>query len=438
MARVLPGQRRARADDSVFAAPGFAATYTVGVVWSLCRWAIGFLGAYVVADLTGSPRLVQLTGAMLWAPLLLAGVVGGAVSDRLPRRALLLGQFAVLGPLTAGIGLLSLLDRLPLWLLYAYMMAAGFGWVIDMTVRRALVYDLVGDRHVDRAMALEGLASSLGLAVGAFAGGALIGAVGAAGAYLTVAGAIAVAAALVGLIPPADQLPESTPASPALSPPAAVTTPGDTLPPEGPGHPAPAPSSLRAEIVDGLRLVGRWPVLASVLGVTALVNFFHFSYFPIVPVIADGLGASPTATGGLAAATGLGMAVGSLIVLRFRVARGPAYVVGSTGAFVFILGFAWFDDYWPVFVSLLLASCFVGLFGATQSALVMTSVGPTVRGRAMGLLAVAIGMLPLGMASLGEAAEAIGPGTALLISNLVGVVGMWLFLWRRPDVLRVR
>jgi MFS family permease len=408
-----PGTRRPqteeRATGNVFAAPGFTPTYAVGVVWGLCRWAIGFLGAYVVTDLTGSPRLVQLTGALLWAPLLFAGLIGGAISDRWPRRALLFAQFCVLGPLTAGIGVLSLLDRLPLWVLYLYMLVAGFGWVIDMTVRRAMVYDLVGDHHIDRAMALEGLASSFGLAAGALAGGVLIETAGVAGAYLAVAGAIGVATLLLTAVP-----------SVGSSRPEANARP-----------------SLRAEIVEGFRLVGRWPILASVLGVTAMTNLFHFSYFPMVPVIADLLDASPAATGALAAATGLGMAVGALVILRAPARRGLIYTVGSAGGFVFLLGFAAFDRYLLVFAALLVASSFVGLFAATQSALVMTSVGEEVRGRAMGLLSMAIGMLPIGMVCLGELAEAVGPRSALLASNLIGLIALAAFLWRRPQVLRV-
>lgn len=415
MVRARPGARQ----RSVFAVPGFTPTYAVGVVWSLSRWAIGFLGAYVVAETTGSPRLVQLTGALLWAPLLAAGAVGGAVSDRFPRRALLLIQFSVLGPLTAGVGLLALADRLSLAVLYLYMVIAGLGWVIDMTVRRAMIYDLVGDGHVDRAMAFEGLASSVGLAAGTLAGGTLIGVVGAGGAYLAVAGAIGVAGALVLLVP-------SMPRPAAATPP---STNGSG--PDGLGE----RRGLRAEVADGLRLVGRWPVLASVLGVTALVNFFHFSYFPIVPVIAQGLEASPAATGALAAATGIGMGIGALVVLRSGWPRGPMYIAGAVGAFTFLLGFAAFDHYWLVFASLLVASSFVGLFGATQSALVMTSVGSEVRGRAMGLLTMAIGMLPLGMAALGEMAEMVGPRPALLASNLIGLAALALFLRARPQAL---
>lgn len=389
--------------------PGFTPAYAVGAVWSLCRWAIGFLGAYVVADATDSARLVQLTGVLLWSPLLLTGVVGGTVSDRFSRRSLLFAQFAVLGPLTALLGVLSLRGDLPLWVLYPYMVVAGFGWVIDMTARRTMVHDLVGDRHIDAAMALEGLASAFGLMAGTVAGGALIGAVGSGGAYLAVAGAIGVAAVLLLAVPP-------TPRESATD----VAT-----------------GSLLSEMKAGVRLLGTTATLASVLGVTALVNFFHFAYFPIVPVIAQRVGASPFATGLLAAATGAGMAVGSFIVLRFRIRRGVAYVTGALGAFVFLIGFGAFDRYWLVFASLLVASSFVGLFAATQAALVMTSVDGPMRGRAMGLLSMAIGVLPLGMIVLGEVSERLGAPTAIVISNLLGVAGVLIFLRLRPHALRI-
>lgn len=394
---------------AVFAVPGFTAVYVVGAVWSLCRWAIGFLGAYVVADATGSARLVQLTGVLLWAPLLLTGVVGGTVSDRFSRRSLLFIQFGVLGPLTAGLGLLSLRGDLSLWVLYPYMVIAGFGWVVDMTARRAMVHDLVGDEHIDAAMALEGLASAFGLMAGTVAGGALIGAVGSGGAYLAVAGAIGVAALLLLAVP-------TTPREAASD----VVT-----------------GSLLSEMKDGIRLLGTTATLASVLGVTALVNFFHFAYFPIVPVIAQRVGASPFATGLLAAATGAGMAVGSFVVLRFRIRRGVAYVTGALGAFVFLIGFGAFDRYWLVFASLLVASSFVGLFAATQAALVMTSVDGSMRGRAMGLLSMAIGVLPLGMIVLGEVSEQLGAPTAIVVSNVLGVACVLIFLRARPQAMRI-
>jgi len=425
---------------AVFRVPGFAATYAVGVVWSMCRWGLGFLGAYVVTHKTGSPRLVQLTGAMLWAPLLLAGMVGGAVSDRFSRRKVLFGQFVVLCPLTVAMAALAAADRLPLALLYAYMVAAGFGWVIDMTVRRAMVYDIVGDAYLNRAMAFEGLSSSLGLAAGAMAGGALAS-LGAGTAYLVVAGAMLVAALLVLRTPTAASLRRPVPVAPAPSAPRPAPT-GDQPAADGPrpatASPPPAGSqSFVTEVVEGLRFLRRAPTLLSILGVTAITNFFHFAYFPIVPLVAERVGASAFLAGFLAAATGFGMAVGSTFVISRGPARGRAYVIGATGAFLLLNGFALFQHYVPVYLSLLLASSFVGVFGATQSVLVMTAVDPHMRGRALGMLSMAIGWLPVGMYLLGELAQAVGASAALVAANVAGVACLWLFLAWRPQVLKI-
>ncbi len=402
---------------AVFSVPGFLPTYIVGVVWSMCRWGLGFLGAYyVVNELKGSPLLSQLTGSMLWAPLLAAGMVGGAISDRFSRRRVLFLQFVVLAPLTVGVGLLALGYHLPLGVLYGFMVLAGFGWVIDMTVRRAMVYDIVGDRHLNQAMAFEGLSSSLGLAAGAIAGGQLLQRFGPGKSYLVVAGAMVVAAALV----------LRAPKLPAPTRPAAQAADG-----------ASGAGSFKTQLVEGVRALRANPALLSILGVTAIVNFFHFAYFPIVPVIAKRVGADASGAGFLAAATGFGMAIGSTFVLARRPARGRAYVVGSVGAFLMVNGFALFTHYLPVYVSLLVASSFVGVFGATQAALTMTAVPPEMRGRALGMLSMAIGWLPLGMYGLGQLAAEVGAPTALVLANGVGLVALVAFLAWRPQVLRI-
>ena len=82
---------------------------------------------------------------------------------------------------------------------------------------------------------------------------------------------------------------------------------------------------------------------------------------------------------------------------------------------------------------LLLSGVGMGLFGSTQGTLVLTSVGDDVRGRAMGLLSTAIGVLPAGMIALGELAEAWGARDAVLASVLIGALlcALWVTRWRQ-------
>ena len=68
-----------------FSARGFAPLWFSGLCWHWGRWAIAFLASYHINQMTGSPRMVQLTGTVMWAPLLLGGAVGGVISDRFDR-----------------------------------------------------------------------------------------------------------------------------------------------------------------------------------------------------------------------------------------------------------------------------------------------------------------------------------------------------------------
>lgn len=397
-----------------FAAPHFTKIWLGGLLWSICRWGLGFLGAYVVDQRLGSPRLVQLTGTFMWGPLLFAGSIGGMIADRFERRTIVLVQFGGLLPLAAAVGAAAAVDRLPTWVIYPFMVTVGVGWVIDMTARRALIYDLVGPEQVNGAMALEQFSSALGLAMGALAGGAVIEVLGVGAAYLTVAGLMLLALAVLA------RLPRRYAAGPA-----------------GPAPSGGSGGSILRGVVEGFVAARRNRPLMSVLGVTLIVNVFHFAYFPIVSSVARRVDATPFLTGLLAASTGLGMATGAMISLVRRPRRGPAYVYGSFVGFAATLGFAMFTTYPLVFVSLYVASVGVGVYGASQSALVLTSSDEAMRGRAMGLLSMAIGGLPVGMYLLGEFAQHVGAPWALVVFNVSGAVVLLLFLLRRPEVLHI-
>ncbi len=395
----------------------FPKVFATGAIWSVARWGMGFLGAFVATDLTGSPRLVQLTGSMMWGPLLFAGLIGGAVSDRFDRRRTVLLQLLVMIPLTTLMGILALSDNLRVWMIYPFMVVVGLGWIVDMTVRRALIYDLVGPELVNGAMALEMASSAAGLAMGALIGGTVIQQLGVGQAYLVLAGALLAALAIMWQLP--------TPARPAvaLTPTAAA--------------PAATPSFAQT-VLEGFRALPANLTLVSILGVTVFVDFFHFSYFPIVPIMGKTVDASPSMIGLISATAGMGMMAGSLWVANRQPHRGRAYSFGSIAACALLVGFALAPSYWLMVAFAGGAGVAMGFFGATQTALAITATSAELRGRAMGLLSMAIGALPLGMYGLGEVAQAFGAPVALVAFNLAGLTGLVLWLWRRPEVLSVR
>jgi predicted MFS family arabinose efflux permease len=391
---------------AAFRIPQYARLWVSGAMFNLARWGISFLAAYMANELSHSPRLVQLTGVAMWTPMLLGGVAGGVISDRSNRRRTMLLQYAVMIPLVVVLATLYGTDHLRLWMIYPFLVVAGLGFVVDMTTRRSVLYDIVGAGRLDNAMALESLSMAGGLAFGALAGGTVVDAVG-----LTQAISL-VAILLVGSL--------------ALF--ASIDVPARTTP----------PGSARGMFREGFGLLGTHKGLVSILGVTSCVNFFYFTYTPLVQVIGSDLGARPALIGLLASMTGFGMMIASLVTARFRPERrGLVYTLGAFFSLLLLLPFAAANTYLLAVVALLGAAVGGGFFGALQGVLVMTVVPAHVRGRALGLLSMAIGVLPLGMLLLGEVAEWIGTRQAVAASSITGVLALVLWVWRRPEVTRI-
>lgn len=394
---------------TVFMTRHFGFAWACGLLWHLCRWGVAFLGTYLINDMTGSPRMVQLAGTVLYAPLLLGGVLGGVISDRFDRLATVRAQLLLLVPLTVLIGVLVRADQLEVWMLYLYMFIVGIGWVTDMTSRRALVFDLVGESQLDGAMAMESLSLSMGMVLGALVGGYAVEAVGIGSSYFFIAGFLVLAlAVLVPVKSPATTRRTST------------------------EHPV-------KDLLDGVQILRSNRGLVAILGVTVIANFFLFAYFPIIPVLAEDLDASAFFVGLLLAGTGIGMMIGSLIFARLQPRRrGFVYLVGLFVALALVAPFALSTSYWLALALIIGSGVGSGFFSSTQSTLAVAAVPEEVRGRALGLLSMAIGGLPLGMYVLGEIAEQIGPSRALVFNAVAGIVALSLWIWRYREVARMQ
>ena len=420
-----------------FAARGFAPLWFSGLCWHWGRWAIAFLSSYHVNQITDSPRMVQLTGAVMWAPLLFGGAIGGVISDRFDRRRTVRLQTALLVPFVAVIGFAERAGQLGIWLLYPFLLFAGIGWVVDMTSRRALVLDIVGPHRLHKAMAWETMALASGVAAGQLLGGAVADRAGVGAGFLGVAAMLGVGLFLLMWVPRV---------APAQSAVAAIDRWSDALrdrifevvPLSGTfRRPEPARNSTIAELRAGMRLARTDRGLLSILGVTVMANFFTFAYFPAVQLIGDEVDATAFQIGIIGSMTGFGMITGSLVTAKWGSGRwGLAYTFGVFAAMAMLIVWALSPNVLIAAITLYVASCGSGLFAATQSTLVLTTVSPEMRGRAMGLLSMAIGALPVGTYVLGEVAQQLGARAAVVLMACLGLAGMTLWLMIRPEVIR--
>jgi MFS family permease len=380
----------------------------VGWIWNSTRWMATFLGAYIVNDLTGSPFLVQVVGASLFAPMFFGGPFAGAVADRFDRRTTVVRQLALLVPLALVMGVVTLQGALSSWMIYPFVLAVGIGGVVDWTSRRALLYDLVGDERASNALALEMVSMSGGTTLGALFGGAIIQFLGEGQAFLLMAAMYGACIVLLLGVP---------------SPPRRVAGAG---------------GSVLRDAVEGMRAIAGSQALVGVLAVTVVMNFFYFSFMPLVPVFAEDLEVNALLAGVLASANGFGMMIGSILWAAFEIRRrGLMYVLGSFGAMAFLVLFAAIPWYPSALLFVMLAGLAASAFGTMQGVLMMAAAEPEMRGRAMGVLGMAIGTLPFGMIGLGLLAQATSPAVAVVASVAAGIVILAAFVARTPQVARL-
>lgn len=409
-----PPAARLAVSGGMFAAlrvPGYARLWTSGWLWNLTRWMSVFLCSYVVNQRTGSPLLVQLVGAAFFAPMFFGGILGGVISDRFDRRGTIMRQLLLLSPIALLMSTLVFTDKLHVWMVYPFVLAIGIGGVLDMTSRRALIFDLVGPERITNAMAIESMAQTGGTMLGALVGGAVINFIGIGYAFLLIGVVYLFAWVVIAGMAPVPR--EHAPA---------------------------AGGSLRGDIAAGLRYVRRSRMIIGILGVTVLMNGCYFTYMPMVPVFADRLGVNAFWAGVLGSATGLGSLAGAL-VLAANAGRWPrawTYITGSGIAMASLIVFALSPWYGLALAALLAAGIGQSGFGSLQGALILLSSTAEMRGRAMGILSMAIGVLPFAMVLLGLAAQGTNPAIAVTGSVLVGLVGLVLWVARSPEMRAVR
>lgn len=372
-----------------------------------------FVGSYLVNQLTDSPLLVQLVGTSMFLPMFVGGLAAGAISDRFDRRRTVMRQLFMLVPLAIVMAALVRTGAVRFWMVYLFAIAVGIGQVVDMTNRRALVHDIVGERLVGNAMAIESLSMSSGNMLGSLTAGTVIGLLAEDGAYALMAVFYLICFLLMLRVP----------SPPRRDGPAAVTT---------------SLAEIRADLVAGVRSLPANRPLVSLLGVTVIMNFMFFSFMPLVPVMAQRFDSGPFATGLLASGLGLGMLIGAVVIVMTNPQnRGWLYVAGPFFGMVSLIVFALMDVFAIALLMLVLTGIGSAGFASVQSALVLSISPPEMRGRAMGLLSMSIGALPFGMLSLGLLAERVGPQTAVICSTSGGIVLLILWLLRRPEIVRV-
>jgi MFS family permease len=376
--------------------------------------------AYQLTRQSQWPALIS-TAQIL--PTFLLGAWGGALADRVSKRALIFTTQTALLLLAVVLGGLVLAGHVTPWQLFVIALAAGLVNAIDLPARLSFVMDMVGREDLVNAVALNSLLFNAARVVGPAVGGLLLTWLGPGHCFLV--NGLSFVAVLAAL--------------------ALMDVSGRSPTPPRPG--------LRA-LLDGWEHVARQPALAGLLLMTGLISLFGWPFLTLLPALADrtltGSAAGPAAYdpadelhgqgySHLLTGTGCGalLAAFTLAALSSPRWRRP-FLVGAVAATVTgLCGLALVGDMAWVTAGCALTGFGLVLFSATSQSMVQLSTDDHNRGRVMGIWSIIIcGALPLGNLMAGRAADTWGVAPVLTgeglacLASAVAVLTL-LAVWRR-------
>ncbi|WP_175685543.1 MFS transporter [Burkholderia anthina] len=335
---------------------------------------------------------VGIVMSLQFGPQLLLLPWTGYAADRFNQRRLLMTTQALMGGLALALGLLTVTGVVQLWHVYLFAFLFGCASAFDAPVRQTFVAELVGDRELANAVALNSTSFNAARMIGPAAAGFIIASVGTGWAFLINGVSFVAVLASLSLLR-ADQLRENARA----------------------GH-------ARGSLLDGFRYVWGRPDLKATLAMLFLIGTFGLNFPLFISTMAAGVfHVDARGFGVLSSMMAVGTISGALLAARRERPRFRHLWIGAT---VFGIGCtlgAIAPSYWLFAAALVLTGIAAMTFTTSTNALMQLSTEPAMRGRVMALrLAVAFGGTPIGAPVAGWVANHLGPRWALGVGAASG------------------
>jgi MFS family permease len=350
--------------------------------------------SWLVLKLTGSGVALGVMMALTFLPMLLFGVWGGVIADRLDKRRTLIWTQSTAAVLAVAMWAIVFTGVVELWMIYALALLLGFVTVVDVPTRQAFVIEMVGPDEVTNAVGLNSAVFNGARLVGPAIAGVLIPVIGLSPLFLF--NAISFVAVIGGL--------------------AAMRH--DEL-----VHTARAPRA-RGQIRDAFRYVWSTPVLRSTLLLVTVVASFGFNLVIVLPLMAKFVfGGGAGLYGALLAVLAAG-SLGGALTAASKARPNRQVLVGSAVAFALSAMAASLAPNAVTCAALLVpvgASSMV--FLTTANSTLQIASRPELRGRVMALYAlVFLGSTPIGGPLVGWISQQWGARAGLFVGGAASLV----------------
>lgn len=368
--------------------PAFRAIWTANLISQLGSSIQAVGAAWLMTGLTTSHTLVALVQASSYSPILLAGLVAGAIADNYDRRRVMLTAQVGMLVVSAGLAVLTFAGLIGPWSLLAFTLLVGLGTAFNAPAWAASVRAQVGRTDLPQAISLNTIAVNLARSAGPALGGVLIAATSVAiGFALNAVSYIAMIWVLLRWRPDV---------------------------------PSPEPRPILPSIREGLAFCAKSPPVRRVLLRGLAVGFGLAAFQALVPsLVRDRMNGSETTFGVVLAAFGLGSILTAFWIAAIRRRFGAERVMsgGVTIYLAGLVGLAWGPSLAGAVV------CAFGMGTAWNALLTTINVAMQMRspeailGRCLSTYqAVTFGAMAIGAWVWGRVADAAGLPAALLVS----------------------
>jgi MFS family permease len=341
-----------------------------------------------------SASAVGVTTALQFAPQLLLLPWTGLVADRYDQRKLLLLTQGAMALLATMLGALTVAGVVTLWEVYLFAFTFGCAAAFDAPVRQAFVGQLVEEKDLANAVALNSTSFNGARLVGPAAAGFLIAGIGIGWAFLVNGLSFVAVLASLLLLRPQEM------------------------------HPHARAGRRRGSFAEGFKYVWSRPDLRAICVMLFLVGTFGMNFAIWTSAMAVKVFHTDAHGYGVLSSV---MAIGTVGGALLAAGRSRPYfthLLGGTAVFGFgcVLA-ALAPGYWSFGAALALVGVALLTFLNSSNALRQLTTPPPLRGRVMAIrMGIALGGTPLGAPVAGWVADQWGPRWSMGIGALAGIL----------------
>ena len=371
---------------------------------------------YLAYDLTNSASKLTYVNVAFAFPMLYLSLFGGALSDRLDKQKIIqTGQFAA-AFLAFVISALIFSDYINWLHLLTVSFIQGGIWAFMVPSRHSFIADLVPDKNLNSAIALNSAGFNVSNLIAPAVAGLVYGLSGPGVVYSIIGGLALMGVFFTFIIKPEmriiDEIPNTNKSE---------------------------KKEIFAEIKIGLKYIYKEKLLFSLLIASLIFSLLAEPFRFLLPIfVKDIYLKGPEAMGLLTTLMGLGSVIASVIIAGIDAnKRGLIWIIGGFITAGSLLTLAISDSYVISMVVMIFMGASDSIRRTLSMSIMMEKTRPDLRGRIMSIYMLNWGLIPLGALPAGIVADIIGAQSTIGILSILLVISSVVVLITQKELRNV-